>query len=58
MTQKLSLSEKFEIKAFLEIGWKQKEIAKKFLISQSTVLKKKLMKQDNWKENRVLVGLH
>ena len=58
MTQKLSLSEKFEIKDFLEIGWKQKEIAKKFLISQSTVLKKKLMKQDNWKENRVLVGLH
>ena len=42
MTQKLSLSEKFEIKAFLEIGWKQKEIAKKFLISQSTVLKKKI----------------
>ena len=60
MTQKLSLSEKFEIKDFLEIGWKQKEIAKKFLISQSTVskIKKKLMKQDNWKENWVLVGLY
>ena len=39
MTQKLILSEKFEIKALLEIGWKQKKIAKKFLISQSTVFK-------------------
>ena len=34
------MSEKSEIKAFLEIGWKQKEISKKFLISQSTVSKK------------------
>jgi len=30
MTQKLSLSENSEIKAFLEFGWKQKEIAKRF----------------------------
>ena len=41
MIQKSSLNEKSDIKAFLEIGWKQKEIAKKFLISQSKVSKLK-----------------
>ena len=52
MIQKLSLSEKFEIKAYFEIGTKQKEIAKKFSMSQSTVSKftKKLMKPDKLKE--------
>ena len=60
MTQKLILSEKFEIKALLEIGWKQKKIAKKFLISQSTAfkIKQKLIKQDNMKEKQVLIDLY
>ena len=55
MIQKLSLSEKFEIKAYFEMGTKQKEIAKKFSMSQSTVSKftKKLMKQDKLKEKGV-----
>ena len=60
MLQKLSLSKKFEIMAYFEMGIKQKEIAKKFLISQSTAfkIKQKLIKQDNMKEKQVLIDLY
>ena len=46
--------------AYFEMGIKQKEIAKKFLISQSTAfkIKQKLIKQDNMKEKQVLIDLY